>query len=255
LGGFVTNLSDKRIPEKAQPVKKIKWGNIWLFASIFLVAGVVSELARKNDWPNRRPLNLFENTYRFGSLVFGGGQVLIPMMYEQYVERPKSPVVIRKNLNKKGGVISIERNDFYIGAGMVRAIPGPVFSIASFMGGMAMKDKGQAWQVLGCIIGSIAIFLPSALLVLFFFPIWHNLQRYVVVYRAMEGINAVVVGIMVAGTIYMLRDVSVTGFHTVSMLNIVVIVGTWLLLSYTRFPSPVIVMICLLLGWLSQLLS
>jgi chromate transporter len=206
-------------------------------------------MARKNDWPNRRPLNLFENNYRFGSLVFGGGQVLIPMMYEQYVERPKSPVVIRKNLNKKESVISIDRNDFYTGAGVVRAIPGPVFSIASFMGGMAMKDKGPGWQILGCIVGSIAIFLPSALLVLFFFPIWYNLQRYVIVFRALEGINAVVVGIMVAGTIYMMRDISVIGFHTVSLVNLFVILGTWLMLNFTRLPSPVIVFICLLLGW------
>ncbi len=140
---FVTNLSDKRISEKAQPVKNIKWGNIRLFAIIFLVAVIMSEMARKDDWPNRRPLNLFENNYRFGSLGLGGGQALIPMMYEQYVERPKSPVVIRKNLNKKGIVISIERNYFYTGAGMVRAIPDPYFSIkASFIGGTAMKDKG-----------------------------------------------------------------------------------------------------------------
>jgi len=249
-GGFVTNLSDKRIPEKAQPVKQIKWGNIWLFAIIFLLAGVVSELARKNDWPNRRPLNLFENTYRFGSLVFGGGQVLIPMMYEQYVERPKSPVVIRKNLNKRENVISIERDDFYTGAGIVRAMPGPVFSVSSFMGGMAMKDKGAGWQLLGCLIGSVAIFLPSALLVLFFFPIWHNLQRYVIVYRALEGINAVVVGIMVAGTIYMMRDISFIGFHTVSIINVAVILGTWLLLSFSKIPSPFIVMFCFLLGWI-----
>jgi chromate transporter len=249
IGGFVTNLSDKRIPQKGVPPKKIKWGNIWVFAIIFLVAGVVSELARNNDWPNRRPLNLFENTYRFGSLVFGGGQVLIPMMYEQYVERPKSEIVIRKNQNKKDNVISIERDNFYTGAGIVRAIPGPVFSISSFMGGMAMKDKGPGWQILGCIIGSVAIFLPSALLVLFFFPIWHNLQRYVVVFRALEGINAVVVGIMVASTFYMMKDITITSFNTVSLLNIGVILGTWLFLTYSRLPSPVIVFICLLLGW------
>lgn len=251
-GGFVTNLSDKRIPQKGMPPKKIKWGNIWLFAIIFIVAGVISELARKDDWPNRRPLNLFENTYRFGSLVFGGGQVLIPMMYEQYVERPTSEAVIRKNQNKKGNVISISKNDFYTGAGIVRAIPGPVFSIASFMGGTAMADKGTGWQILGCIIGSVAIFLPSALLVLFFFPIWHNLQKYAVVYRALEGINAVAVGIMVAGTVYMMRDITITEIKTVSLLNIMVIAGTWLVLTFTKLPSPVIVFICLLLGWVFQ---
>lgn len=250
LGGVVTNLSDKRIPQKGEPPKKIKWGNIWLFGILFIAAGITSELARKNDWPNRRPLNLFENTYRFGSLVFGGGQVLIPMMYEQFVERPTSDVVRRKNENKSQNVISIEKDDFYTGAGIVRAIPGPVFSISSFMGGMAMKDRNASWQVFGSVIGSIAIFLPSALLVLFFFPIWHNLKRYATVYRALEGINAVVVGIMVASTVYMMKDISLTEFKTISALNIGVIIGTWLTLSYTRIPSPVVVLICLLLGWL-----
>ena len=94
----------------------------------------------------------------------------------------------------------------------------------------------------------VAIFLPSALLVLFFFPIWHNLRKYAVMYRALEGINAVVVGIMAASTFYMMKDISLTEFKTVSILNIGVILSTWLLLSFTRLPSPVIVFICLILG-------
>lgn len=250
LGGFVTNLSEKRIPQKGIPSKKIKWGNIWLFAIIFFMAGLVSELARKNDWPNRNAFNLFENMYRFGSLVFGGGQVLIPMMYEQFVERPKSPQVQRKNQDKTQSVITIDREEFYIGAGVVRAIPGPVFSIAAFTGGSALKEKGTYWQILGCVIGATAIFLPSALLVLFCFPIWHNLKKYAVVYRALEGINAVVVGIMVASTLYMMKDISLTELKTVSILNVGVIASTWLLLSFTRIPPPIIVVICLLLGWI-----
>ena len=250
LGGLVTNLSDKRVPEKGIPPKKIKWGNAWAFAIVFIVAGTLSHFATKYDWPNRRPINLFENTYRFGSLVFGGGQVLIPMMYEQFVERPKAPRVIEKNKNKKEGVVSIEKDEFYTGAGIVRAIPGPVFSIAAFMGGLAMSDKHPGWQILGCIIGSIAIFLPSALLVLFFFPIWHNLKKYSVVYRALEGINAVVVGIMIASVFYMMKDISITEFKTVSFMNVAVIIGTWALLSYTKIPSPLIVVICFLSGWI-----
>jgi chromate transporter len=172
------------------------------------------------------------------------------MMYEQFVERPKSPVVLRKNQDKMQSVININRDEFYIGAGVVRAIPGPVFSIAAFTGGTALKEKGISWQVLGCVIGMVAIFLPSALLVLFFFPIWHNIKKYVVVFRSLEGINAVVVGIMVASTLYMMKDISLTELKTVSLLNIGVILSTWLLLSYTRIPSPLIVGVCLLLGWL-----
>ena len=245
LGGFVTNLSSKRIPQKEIPSKKIKWGNIWLFAIIFLLAGTLSELARKNDWPNRRPLNLFENTYRFGSLVFGGGQVLIPMMYEQFVARPESQKLIKRNPH----IVKIDKEDFYTGAGMVRAIPGPVFSVASFMGGTAMKDQSNSMQVLGCIIGSVAIFLPSALLVLFFFPIWHNMKKYATVYRALEGINAVVVGIIIAATFYMMKDVDISNWKMI-LLNAFVMVGTWAVLTYGRLPSPVIVLICLVMGWI-----
>jgi chromate transporter len=242
LGGFVTTLSSKRIPQKEEPPQKIKWANIWLFAAIFLIAGVSSEWARKNDLPNRKLLNLFENTYRFGSLVFGGGQVLMPMMYEQFVIRPQSPARI-----KQVNTIRIDKEDFYTGWGIGRAIPGPVFSISSFIGGIALRDKGTAMQVLGCIIASLAIFLPSALLVLFFFPIWHNLKKYVVVYRALEGINAVVVGIIIAATCYMSKDVSMTDAKTI-ILNFMVIGGVWGLLSFSRLPSPVIVFVCILLG-------
>jgi chromate transporter len=249
-GGFVTNLSDKRIPQKDATPKKLKWGNIWLFAIIFIVAGLLSEIARVNDWPNRRPINLFENTYRMGSYVFGGGQVLIPFMYEQFVERPTAKAVMRKNQERKQSVIAIERNAFYTGAGMVRAIPGPVFSIGAFTGGMAMKDAGTGMQVTGIIIGSIAIFLPSLLLVLFFFPVWHNLKKYAVVHRALEGINAVVAGIMIAATFYMMKDISITSFNTISVLGVMIIIGSWLILQFTKLPAPLLVVSCLLLGWI-----
>lgn len=244
LGGFVTNLSSRRIPQVEVLPKKIKWGNIWLFAIIFLLAGASSELARKNSWPNRRPLNLFENTYRFGSLVFGGGNVLMPMMYEQFVARPQSQQLIHRNPN----IIRMDQTDFYSGWGMVRAIPGPVFSIAAYMGGIAMKDKGTAWQILGCFIGTTGIFLPSALLVLFFFPIWHNLKKYATVYRALEGINSVVVGIMIAAALYMMKDFQTASWKDIA-LNLGVIGVTWAVLLFSKLPSPVIVLLWLGLGW------
>ncbi|MBY0534917.1 MAG: chromate transporter [Chitinophagaceae bacterium] len=254
LGGAVTNISDKRIPQKGQAPKKIKWGNLWVWAILFLVLGVLSELARKNDWQYRRPINLAENTYRFGSLVFGGGQVLIPMMYEQFVERPTSETVIKKNQNKKENVIAIKKDEFYTGAGVVRAIPGPVFSIGSFMGGMAMSDRSSAWQVLGCIIGTVGIFLPSALFVLFFFPIWNNLKKYAVVYRSLEGINAVAVGIMFASILYMSKDIAFFSNTLDSYINIIVMVGTWLLLQYSKVASPAIVALTLSIGTFSTFL-
>jgi chromate transporter len=249
LGGIITNLSKKRIPQTEVKPKKIKWWNFWLFGIIFIAAGFLSEFARKNDLPNRSPINLFENTYRLGSLVFGGGQVLMPMMYEQFSVRPEA---IK---SKDPEVIKIDKEDMYTGMGIVRAMPGPVFSIASFAGGMALQDIGitteqkTAMQLLGCLIGTIAIFLPSALLVLFFYPIWHNVRKYAAVYRSLEGINAAVVGIMMASTLYLMKDISFLEVKVGSILNATVIAITFTLLQYTKIPPPFIVLGCLLLGY------
>jgi chromate transporter len=247
LGGFATNLSHKRIPQHETKPRKIKWWNIWLFAIIFITAGILSEVARKNDWPNRKPINLFENTYRMGSLVFGGGQVLMPMMYEQFSVRP---VIVReKKPELAKNMIEINKDDMTTAMGIVRAMPGPVFSIASFTGGTALKEMGSEMQVIGCITCSIAIFLPSALLVLFFFPIWNNLKKYAAVYRSLEGINAAVVGIMIASTLYIVKDISMIDGKITSLVNILVMVVTFLLLQYTKVASPIIVAACLLLGY------
>lgn len=247
LGGLCTNLSRKRIPQVETKPKKIKWWNFWLFGIIFIAAGIMSETARKNDLPGRKPINLFENTYRMGSLVFGGGQVLMPMMYEQFSVRPE--IVKEKKPETSKNIIEIDKDDMTTGMGIVRAMPGPVFSIASFTGGMALKDQGSYMQVMGCIIGSIAIFLPSALLVLFFFPIWHNLKKYAAVYRSLEGINAAVVGIIIASTLYIMKDISLIGTKPANFINIAVIVASFLLLQFTRVASPVIVLACLALGY------
>jgi chromate transporter len=241
--GVVTNLSQKRIPQREVRPRKIKWWNIWLFAIIFILAGVTSETARKNDWPNRKPIHLFENMYRMGSLVFGGGHVLMPMMYEQFSVRPEIASSTNPNM------VRIDKEEMMTGIGMVRAMPGPVFSIGAFTGGMALRDQGPAQQVLGCIIGMVAIFLPSALLVLFFFPIWNNLKKYAAIYRSLEGINASVVGIMIAATFYIARDVSFFDGQSFSLFNILVIIATFCLLHFTRVISPVIVAGCLLLGY------
>jgi chromate transporter len=247
VAGIVTNFSQKRIPQTEQKPNKVRWWNFWLFGIIFITAAILSERARIDDWANRKPINLFENTYRMGSLVFGGGQVLIPMMYEQWSVRPEEKKVKEKNPE----AIQIDESDMLTGVGIVRAMPGPVFSVASFTGGMAMREEGKKMQLLGCLIGMIAIFLPSALLVLFFFPIWNNLKKYAVVYRSIEGINAVVVGIMIASTFYIMRDVATMQWDVKSFINIGIMLGTFLLLAFTKLPPPFIVVGCLLLGYLA----
>lgn len=249
LGGLITNFTEKKVVNVVIEPRPIKWGNIVIFFLIFIIAGTCSELARKNEWHARKAFNLFENTYRFGSLVFGGGDVLMPMMYEQYAVRPYTEHIQLNNKN----VLRIDKNEFLTGAGIVRAIPGPTFSFSAFVGGEALKPDGKWMQALGCFIGTFGIFLPCTLLVLFFFPVWNNLKKYAGIYRALKGINAAVVGIMAASTLFLMKDIALFEAgesSTVSLLNIGVIMGTFILLTFTRLPAPVVTIICLLLGWI-----
>ena len=243
-GGIITNFNKKRIPEIQQHRQSVKWSNLWVFALVFIVIGFMSEYSRVKQVrlgeqrPAYRIWNISENFYRFGSLVFGGGDVLVPMMYEQFVVKPKPE-------NKY-----MSPEEFLSGSGMARAMPGPVFSVAAFHGGMAMRKWGTAWQVLGCFVGLFFIFLPSVLLVLFFYPIWNNIKRYAVVYRSLEGINAVVVGIMSASSFYLLKDISIGELRADSLLNVGIMAGTFLVLQFTKLPSPFIVGVCLFFGWI-----
>jgi chromate transporter len=235
LGGVATNFSKKRIPEKEKPTNHLRWTNIWIFLIVFVVAGYLSETARKENWENRKAFNLFENFYRFGSLVFGGGQVLVPMMYEQFVAREKMHYM--------------QPEELMTGAGMVQAVPGPVFSVAAYAGGMVMREEGRGQQLLGCVIGAIAIFLPGLLLVLFFWPLWENLKKYVIIYRSLEGILAAVVGLMGAAVLYLSKDLFFQNPPNIERIHLMVAVTTIYLLSLTRIPPPFIALFCLFLGW------
>ncbi len=247
LAGIATNFSSKRIPSTTELKPKIiKWKNLWLFIFIFVIAGFLSEAARKNEWQNRNAFNVFENFYRFGSLVYGGGDVLFPMMLDQYVARPTDKQTQIKNPNS----IKISNADLIVGFGMIRAIPGPVFSIGSYVGGMAMKDKGKLNQFYGCVIGSIALFLPGILLLYFFFPIWENLKRYVIIFRAIEGIKSVVPGFICAAAIYLINDLFLASTKTELSISFLILFSTFLILLKTKIPPPILVLLCLLLGFI-----
>ena len=245
LGGVVTNFSKRRIPDMENKKQSVKWISLLLFIAVFLGLGFMSERAKRNQRvtgpkPEHRMWNISENFYRFGSIVFGGGDVLMPLMYEQFVVRPKQ----RRQKEYMSG------EDFLTGSGMVRAMPGPVFAVSAFHGGMALRDWGDGWQALGCVTGVLCIFMPSVFLVLFFFPIWNNLKKYAVVYRSLEGINAAVVGIMAASTLYLMKDIALFEMSRMSFINWSVLGGTFIVLQFNKIPSPLIVAVCLLLGWI-----
>jgi chromate transporter len=236
VGGFVSNLSDHRIPTIAAKPKKINWNNIYLFLVIFIIAAVLSELARTNHWANARYFNLFENFYRFGSFTWGGGHALAPLLYEQFISLPVA----------RGGEALMSRQDFLTGFGMMNCIPGPVFSISSYIGGMSMANYGIVAQIIGSLLASLAIFLPSTLLVFFLYPIYNNLKQHTIIFRALEGIYAVVIGLMWASGIILFTST----YNTASfeIMPLVVILITIVLLLSKKVAAPWIVLLALAIG-------
>lgn len=253
LAGVVTNFSDKRIPTDGTAPKSIQWRALILFVLLFIAAGFLSERATKQNWESRKLFNLFENNYRFGSMVFGGGDVLIPIMYEQFVTRPAS----KRIQENKRDVVKIDRANFLTGTGLVRAVPGPIFSISSYMGAMALKDKSMSTQLYGALVASLGIFLPSFLIVLFFFPIWQYLKKYAIFYRSLEGVYAAIVGIMIGASLYLIKDIAVdlksATAVSVSMYVVIFFLSTYLLYKQKLAPQWIafscIVIGLLMSGW------
>ena len=125
-----------------------------------------------------QPIKLLDSFYRSGSLVFGGGHVVLPLLQAEVVP---------------SGWVS---NDaFLAGYGAAQAVPGPLFTFAAYLGTvMGPAPNG----VVGGLLCLAAIFLPSFLLLIGALPFWDSLRRHPVVQSALPGVNAAVVGLLLA---------------------------------------------------------
>lgn len=117
---------------------------------------------------------MFDSFYRSGSLVFGGGHVVLPLLEREFVPT---------------GWLSEEA--FLAGYGAAQAVPGPLFTFAAYLG--AVMD---GWQ--GGLLATVAIFLPAFLLILGTLPFWDFLRRSPKIKGALMGVNAAVVGILIS---------------------------------------------------------
>ncbi len=221
MGGLISSYVNTigRI-KKPKPIKNINWANFILFFGLFLLAAILGALTQN------KAVLLFENTYRYGSIVFGGGHVLIPMMYNQFVEYKQY----------------IQANEFLAGVGFLQALPGPVYSISTYTGAMVLKNWGIAGQMLGGIIGTIGIFLPGALLIFFIYPIWNQIKNYAPVKNAIEGINAASAGLVVASAYVLFKPLEI------NQQNMIAILFTLFLLLSTKIPYPIIVLLFIAIG-------
>ena len=151
VGGLVTAFKYKSQPIQEKDRIKIQWSNFILWAGVFISVAVLGGVTQY------LPLRLFENFYRSGSLIFGGGQVLIPLLYTEFVE-------FKLYLNSE---------EFLSGYALMQSLPGPVFSFCAYIGTLSMRGEGLIGELLGATAAAFGIFLPVRIWFTVYFLIQH----------------------------------------------------------------------------------
>lgn len=162
---------------------------------------------------------LFDSFFRAGALVFGGGHVVLPVLQAEVVPR---------------GWVS--NDTFLAGYGAAQAVPGPLFTFAAYLGAVS-SNVPNGW--LGAAVALVAIFLPGFLLVIGTLPLWEDLRRHPSMQRAMQGVNAAVVGLLLAAFYH---PVWTSAIH--SPLDFVLATAAFLLLVFWKLPPWLVVMLC-----------
>lgn len=222
LGGLATSFKfgEQEKMEK-QPIK-VEWSNFFLWLGVFMFSVILGKIT------NNLPIRLFENFYRNGSLAFGGGHILKPLLYNEFVEFKHY----------------LTADEFLSGLAIVEVAPGPVFSITAFVGALSMREWGTSGEVLGSIVASVGIFLPGTFLIFFVIRFWNELKKYRGIRASLEGINAASTGLTAAAAISLYRPMA---SDLVADLTIIL---TLILLQTRLVPTYIIIFIGLFLGWI-----
>lgn len=247
VAGMVTAFKYKRQPKDEQRKKLvISWSNFLLWIGVLVFAAVLGGITKA------LPVKLFENFYRNGSLIFGGGQVLAPLLYTEFVDVQQETHEgnrasqfkdkLRQRYSPKPYHHPISHDEFLSGYAFAQALPGPVFSFSSYIGALSARDYGVGGSILGAVMSALGIFLPGTFLIFFIIRFWSSLKKYRVVRASLEGITAASAGLVAASAIILFQPLENT------FLNFATTIVTFCLLAFTRIPSPLIIVAGLLLG-------
>jgi chromate transporter len=200
--------------------RKFAFVCLGLFFGLLILLPILRELST-SSW-----VAMFDSFYRSGSLVFGGGHVVLPLLEREFVP---------------SGWLSKEA--FLAGYGAAQAVPGPLFTFAAYIGAVM-----GGWA--GGLLATIAIFLPAFLLVLGTLPFWNSLSRNPKIKGALMGVNAAVVGILISAfytPIWTSSIMSPIDFAFAALL--------FSMLAYWKFPPWVIVVTGIIGGYLLSLIG
>jgi chromate transporter len=221
LGGCAGRMflrTEKPLPQSSMPAgigRKVGGVALSLFFLLLAVLPIIAE-ASQNFF-----VRLTDSFYRAGALVFGGGHVVLPLLKAEVVQ--------------KGWV---SNDAFLAGYGAAQAIPGPLFTFAAYLGSVATRPPAQ---VLGAALALVAIFLPSFLLIVGTLPFWERLRQYQAMQSALLGINAAVVGLLLAAFYNPVWMTAIFGLK-----DFAVAIIAFLLLESGKLPPWLLIILCAL---------
>ena len=200
--------------------------HLWAAGVLCACGALLATLPLVATAAGSQPLAIFDSFYRAGSLVFGGGHVILPMLRAEVVP----PGWIADDM-------------FLAGYGAAQALPGPLFTFAAYLG-TVIRGGDAAW--LGGLWCLLAIFLPAWMLIGGALPFWHVLRSRVGTQAALRGANAAVVGVLLAAFYNPVWKEGITGWS-----DVVAAVVALILLEHRLAPPWLVVILAAVAGpWL-----
>ena len=190
-----------------------------LFFVFLLIIPIINEIFNSNL------LNLANSFFKVGSMVFGGGHVVLPLLKEEFVARGM-----------------IENDLFLAGYGASQAIPGPLFTFSSYLGIFLKSEINSFITSLFCLF---FIFLPSFLLIIGTLSIWKELRKFDLIISAFKGVNASVIGLLIAALYDPIIISSLESYY-----DFILILISFVILFFTKMPQWAAVFLISLCGWM-----
>jgi chromate transporter len=224
LAGFVGFLLYRKHSENEESHLHVPISRGFAISCLILFFGLLIFLPILRELTSIEWIAMFDSFYRSGSLVFGGGHVVLPLLEREFVPT---------------GWMSEEA--FLAGYGVAQAVPGPLFTFAAYLGAVM-----NGWK--GGLLATVAIFLPAFLLIFGTLPFWGSLRRNPKIKGALMGVNAAVVGILISAFYHPIWTSSIF-----APIDFVLAAVLFSMLAFWKLPPWIIVLTGALGGFLLSL--
>jgi len=233
LGGLITFVDHKRPNpwskygspsggwdcESDETMKRIGipvWVGFLIF--LFYITVLVAVILMVDVWEIKSDyLEIFEKMYRIGSVIFGGGQVVLPMLQDEVVP----------------GWMNDET--FLQGLGLAQSMPGPLFNFSAYLGAVYK-------QIPGALVAYCGLFGPGVILIFAVVPFWAKLRRYLAFKAILKGVNATAIGLVMAACVILWE----AAVHSASDAMVFCFAGT--LAVYFGIQAPIVILLGGILG-------